>query len=80
MIKRLMTSQKHDKHGANDRSLMRYMGLASQFFISIGIFLAIGWKLDKLFLFTTPFLIWVLPLLIIIASLIKLIKDTSTKK
>jgi hypothetical protein len=59
---------------------MRYMGLASQFFISIGIFLAIGWKLDKLFHFSTPLLIWVLPLLIIIASLIKLIKDTSTKK
>jgi len=75
-----MISQKHNKPEANDRSWMRYIGLASQFFISIGIFLAIGWKLDKLFIFTTPFLIWLLPLLIIIASLIKLIRDTSTKK
>jgi F0F1-type ATP synthase assembly protein I len=75
-----MVSQKHNKPESNDKSLMRYMGLASQFFISIGIFLAIGWKLDKLFHFSAPFLIWVLPLLIIIASLIKLIKDTSIKK
>ena len=75
-----MISQKQKKPEANNRSWMRYMGMASQFFISIAIFLAIGWKLDKLFDFSTPFLIWVLPLLIIIASLIKLIKDTSTKK
>jgi F0F1-type ATP synthase assembly protein I len=75
-----MISQKQNKPEANNRSWMRYMGLASQFFISIAIFLGIGWKLDKLFDFSTPFLIWVLPLLIIIASLIKLIKDTSTKK
>jgi len=75
-----MKSQKQIKPDANNRTWMRYMGMASQFFISIGIFLAIGWKLDGLFDFSTPFLIWVLPLLIIIASLIKLIKDTSTKK
>jgi F0F1-type ATP synthase assembly protein I len=75
-----MILQKQNRPETRNGSWMRYMGMASQFFISIGVFLAIGWKLDKLFNFSTPFLIWVLPLLIIIASLIKLIKDTSTKK
>jgi len=75
-----MISQKQNKPENDNRSWMRYVGMATQFFISIAVFLAIGWKLDKFFVFSTPFLIWVLPLLIIIASLIKLIKDTSTKK
>jgi hypothetical protein len=59
---------------------MKYMGMATQFFFSIGISLAVGWKLDDLLKTSFPLLIWVLPLCMIIASLIKLIRDTNTKK
>ena len=61
-------------------SLMRYMGLATQFFVSIGVGLWLGLKLDQYLSFDTPVLIWVLPLLIVVSSLIKIIIDTNKKK
>jgi hypothetical protein len=36
--------------------------------------------LDKFFSFRTPVLIWVLPLMIVVSSLIKIIIDTNKKK
>ena len=59
---------------------MKYMGLGAQFFVSIGIMLAIGWKLDNWTGLKTPVFIWVLPLLIIVYMLIKLIIETNKKK
>jgi len=56
---------------------MKYAGLASQFFITIGVMLFIGWKVDNYVAIKTPFLIWVLPLLSIVAILIKMIKETN---
>ena len=60
-------------------SLMRYMGLATQFFISIGVGLWIGAKMDEYFSIQSPLFIWVLPLLIVVSSLIKIIIDTNKK-
>ncbi|MEY3060112.1 MAG: hypothetical protein RL000_1464 [Bacteroidota bacterium] len=68
------------KSGGSNTSLMRYMGLATQFFVTIGIGLWIGSKLDQYFSFGSPLLIWVLPLLIVVSSLIKIILDTNKKK
>lgn len=59
---------------------MKYMGLGAQFFASIGIMLAIGWKLDNWTGLKKPVFIWVLPLLIIVYMLIKLIIETNKKK
>ncbi len=56
---------------------MKYAGLASQFFITIAVMLFIGWKIDSYFSIKTPFLIWLLPLLSIVAILIKMIKETN---
>ena len=72
---------KSNKQGEeSNTSLMRYMGLATQFFVTIGVGLWVGSKLDKFFSFRTPVLIWVLPLLIVVSSLIKIIIDTNKKK
>lgn len=57
--------------------LMKYMGLGAQFFATILISLIIGWKADDFFGFATPVLIWVLPLLAIVGTLIKIIIETS---
>lgn len=57
--------------------LMKYMGLGAQFFATILIALLLGWKADDFFGLTTPVLIWVLPLLAIVGTLIKIIKETS---
>ncbi len=61
-------------------SLWRYAGLATQFFFAIGIAVFAGIKLDKILLFSMPVLVWVLPLAIIVILMIKIIRDTSTKK
>jgi len=72
---------KSNKQGeGSNTSLMRYMGLATQFFVSIGVGVWLGSKLDQYFSFDIPVLIWVLPLLIVVSSLIKIIIDTNKKK
>jgi chromate transport protein ChrA len=53
--------------------------LASQLFISIGVGLWLGWKLDGFFSFQSPWLIWILPLVIVVSSLIKIIIDTNKR-
>ena len=63
-----------------DKFLMRYAGLASQFLIGIGIMVFGGLKADEFFKFKTPLLVWLLPLLLITSVIIKIIKETSSKK
>jgi hypothetical protein len=56
---------------------MRYLGLVSQLFVIIVIFLFIGKKIDAFLHFEKPWFIWILPLVIIIFTLIKLVVETS---
>ena len=70
--------KKKDK-GQSSVSAMRYLGLASQLFISIGVGLWLGWKLDGFVSFQSPWLIWILPLVIVVSSLIKIIIDTNKR-
>ena len=62
-----------------NRQLWRYAGMATQFLVSIGIGVWVGLKLDKWLKFSTPILVWVLPLIIIIGMIVLIIKDTSGK-
>ena len=64
----------------NNTSLWKYAGLATQFFIAIGLAVFFGLKLDEWLSFQNPLLVWVLPLTIIIAIIFKIVKDTSVKK
>ncbi len=59
---------------------MKYAGLTMQILVGLALALWIGLKLDDWFKFTTPLLVWVLPLLVITAMIVQVIKDTSTKK
>ena len=72
------TSNKKERDA--NSSLMRYMGLATQLFVAIGVGLWVGLKLDQYLSFGSPVLIWVLPLLIVVSSLIKIIMDTNKKR
>jgi F0F1-type ATP synthase assembly protein I len=63
-----------------NKSWIRYAGMASQLIIALLLTVYFGKWLDTKLAFQKPVLIWVLPLLILIGSLIKLIKDTSVKK
>jgi Na+/glutamate symporter len=60
-------------------SLLKYAGLATQFFVGIGLCVFGGTYLDKWMKFTIPIAAWILPLLFIIAVIIRIIKDTSPK-
>lgn len=68
-----------DKNDSN-RLLWQYTGLATQLLITLGIALYLGEWLDKKIGWNLSLLVWVLPLLVLLATLIKLIKDTSNKK
>lgn len=57
--------------------LAQYIALAFQWLFSLAIALYAGMWADKWLHLSFPLLVWVLPLLVIIAFIIKIIKDTS---
>jgi hypothetical protein len=63
-----------------NRDLLRYAGLATQFFIAIGLSVFFGMKLDQWLHISFPVLVWVIPLLVIVSLIYKLIKETNRKK
>ena len=60
--------------------LWKYAGLATQFLVGIGLSVYAGMKIDQWLKINVPVAVWVLPLLVIIAVIIKIIKDTAQKK
>ncbi len=61
----------------NKQLIWQYIGLAFQLFASAGIAAFIGWWIDKQLHFSIPIFVWLLPLFVIIAMLIKIIRDTA---
>ena len=60
--------------------LWKYAGLATQFMVAIGLSVYAGLWIDKWLKIKMPLAVWVLPLLVIIAVIVKIIKDTAQKK
>ena len=65
---------------SNKDLLFQYAGLATQLLVMLAIAVSAGIRSDKWLKFSTPLFTWVLPLITIIALMIKIIKDTSKKK
>ncbi len=63
----------------NDNLLWKYAGLTAQFLIGIGLFTFFGLKIDNYFEWKTPITVWALPLIFIVAIIIKIVSDTSKK-
>lgn len=59
--------------------MMRYAGMATQFIVAIGVAVYIGLKLDGWLKWRIPIWIWVLPLIVICALIIGVIRDSSKK-
>jgi Na+/glutamate symporter len=74
-----MSSQQQQKPN-NTTDTMRYAGLGMQIFVSLGLAVFIGVKLDKWLKLAIPVFAWVLPLIVLCAMVYKLIKDTSKQK
>ena len=73
-----MTNRSPSRNNSN--LLLKYAGLTMQILAGLGFALWIGMKADSWLKFTTPLLVWILPLLVIIAMIYQVIKDTSKKK
>jgi F0F1-type ATP synthase assembly protein I len=57
--------------------LLQYAGLASQLIVGLGLSAWIGLWIDKNLIKSIPLFVWLLPFIFIIATIIKVIKDTS---
>ncbi|HVG12087.1 MAG TPA: hypothetical protein VM843_03740 [Flavisolibacter sp.] len=68
---------KLNKSGNSD--LLRYAGLGMQLFVALGLAVFGGLKADNWLNGGKPLLVWILPLIIIVAMIYKLVKDTSKK-
>lgn len=68
------------QNSKNDNLLMQYLGMATQFIVSLALGVYAGYWLDHRIKLSFPLLVWVLPLLIIVALMVRVIKDTLKKK
>jgi hypothetical protein len=59
---------------------MRYASLGTQIFVSLGIAVFAGYKIDQWLKPAIPLAVWILPLLILCVLIYKLIKETSKRK
>lgn len=64
---------------SKNNDLLKYAGLVTQFLVSIALGVYLGLKGDAYFKLTFPLLVWLLPLLIILAVIIKIMIDTGKK-
>jgi hypothetical protein len=71
--------QQSQKQNRATPELMRYAGLATQIFVSLGIAVFAGYKADQWLKVPIPLLVWILPLVVVCMIIYKLIKETSKR-
>jgi hypothetical protein len=59
---------------------MKYAGLGAQIFVSLGIAVFAGYKLDKWMHLHLPLFVWLLPFIVLCLMIYNLIKQTSKRK
>jgi hypothetical protein len=64
----------------NRRELLRYAGLSSEVLASVGISVFLGIRADKWLKVSFPIFSLSLPLLVITALIVRLVKESSRKK
>ena len=65
---------------SNSQDVMHYAGLGAQIFVSLGIAVFAGYKLDDWLNINFPLLVWALPLAVLCLMIYKLIKETTKRK
>jgi hypothetical protein len=63
-----------------NNEMMKYAGMATQFLATLGVAFFIGIKLDNFFEFKLPILTICIPLIMLMALLWKIVRDTTPKK
>lgn len=74
-----MSMENQKPSEGNNRLLLKYLGFGTQIMISLALAVFIGLKSDKWLSFSTPLLVWILPLLVLSVMIWQVIKDTSKK-
>ena len=69
-----------DDAAGRRRELIRWAGLSTEVVASVGVSVWLGVKADKWLKLSFPIFSWALPLLVIVALLVNLIKEGSKKK
>lgn len=72
-------AKKNDQDSSNEL-LRKYLGFATQLLVTLGVAVFAGVKLDKKFPRRIPLFVWILPLIVIFATIVKVIKDVTRKK
>ncbi len=67
------------KYRSNASYLMQYVSLAFQLVVTLGVAVYLGLKADEWTGISFPLLVWLLPLLVIAAMIVRVVKDTSGK-
>ena len=75
-----MSDQPQQPKQNSQNDLMRYAGLGAQIFVSLGLAVFVGYKLDRWLKISLPLLVWLLPLIVLIAMIYSLIRETSKRK
>jgi len=58
---------------------MRYAGLGMQLFVSLGLAVFVGYRVDRWVGMNFPVFVWALPLVVLFLIIYKLIKETSKR-
>jgi hypothetical protein len=72
-------SRQQQKPSKNS-DLLRYAGLGAQIFVSLGIAVFAGYKADDWLGMRFPLLVWLLPLVVLTALILGVIRTTSKRK
>lgn len=73
------TNKSKKENRSNSSYLMQYAGLATQLLVALGLAVFLGLKADKWLQLPFPLMGWLVPLLVLIAMFIRILKDTSKK-
>ena len=75
-----MTEQANKNDASNKNLLLQYAGIGAQIIAGLLLFVFVGRWIDGKLRLSFPLLIWLLPLIFLIALLLKVVRDTSNKK
>jgi hypothetical protein len=80
MPKRTSLPPHKDNQPPGEKSGLQYAGLATQWLVALGLGVLIGLKVDHWLRWKYPIATCILPLLILVGSFVKLIRDTGRDK
>ena len=63
----------------NYSDLLRYASMGTQIFVSLGLAVFVGLKVDKWLKISAPLLVLVLPVIVLVGIIYKIVKETSKK-